>query len=263
MTPPFDGRVALVTGAGRGLGRAVAIQLAQSGVQVALLARSVDQLEETAVTVRANGGSAVVIPADLTDTEAVAEAATRVAKEAGPVDFLINNAAVVEPAGPTVGTDRGAWNRAFAVNVDAPVQLTLSFLPSMLERRWGRVVNVSTGLVERPGAMVGLNAYVATKAALEAHTLNLAAELAGSGVTVNLYRPGSVDTAMQAWFRSQPPDQIGAALHHHFQSSYEQGTLITPEQSARALIARLADSGTGEIWTADGQNDFRNERKLA
>jgi 3-oxoacyl-[acyl-carrier protein] reductase len=250
MTAPFDGRVALVTGAGRGIGRAVAIRLAARGTQVALLARSVDQLEETAAIVRAQGGTAVVIPADLAEPDAVSDAAARVAKEAG-VDFLINNAAVVQPAGPTIGTDPGGWNRAFAVNVDAPIQLSLTFLPSMLERRWGRIVNVSTGIVERPGALVGLNAYAATKAALEAHTLNLAAELAGSGVTVNVYRPGSVDTAMQEWLRRQPPDEIGAALHDHFQASYEHGALITPEQSAGALLARLAESGTGEIWTAD------------
>jgi len=97
---------------------------------------------------------------------------------------------------------------------------------------------------------VGLNAYAATKAALEAHTLNLAAEVAGSGVTVNVYRPGSVDTAMQAWFRAQPPAEIGAALQLHFQASYEQGTLITPEQTARSLLTRLAGEATGEIWNA-------------
>ena len=95
-----------------------------------------------------------------------------------------------------------------------------------------------------------MNAYAATKAALEAHTLNLAAEVAGSGVTLNVYRPGSVDTAMQAWFRAQPPAEIGAALHHHFQASYEQGALITPERSARSLLTRLAGEATGQIWNA-------------
>jgi hypothetical protein len=80
-----------------------------------------------------------------------------------------------------------------------------------------------------------LNAYAATKAALEAHTLNPAAELAGRGVTANIFRPDSVDTAMQAWFRSQPPEDIGSTLHDYFQTSYEQGALIAPEHAARSL----------------------------
>ena len=118
----------------------------------------------------------------------------------------------------------------------------------MLDRGWGRIVNVSSGIVDHPGAMVGMNAYAATKAALEAHTLNLAAELAGSGVTVNLYRPGSVDTAMQGWIRSQSPDEIGAALHEHFRASYEQGSLITPSTPPGPWSAQLVGDATGEIW---------------
>jgi NAD(P)-dependent dehydrogenase (short-subunit alcohol dehydrogenase family) len=157
MTAPFDGRVALITGAGRGIGRAVALQLAEGGARVALVARSVDQLEETAATLRGEGGVALVVPADLADHDAVADAA---------------------------------------------------------------------------------------------HTVNLAAEVAGSGVTVNVYRPGSVDTAMHAWFRAQPPAEIGAALHQHFQASYEQGALITAERSARALLARLGGEATGQTWNA-------------
>lgn len=249
MTEPFAGRTALVTGAGRGVGRAVAIQLAAGGAEVALLARSVDELEETAAVVRSSGGSAMVVPADLADPDAVTDAAAHLTKELGSIDILVNNAAVVQPAGPTVTTTAEAWQRAFAVNVDAPVQLTLRLVPTMAKRGWGRVVNVSSGIVDHPEAMTGLNAYATTKAALEAHSRSLAAELAGSGVTVNVYRPGSVDTAMQAWFRDQPPDQIGATLHRHFQASYDQGALITPEQSARALLARLAGQATGEIWT--------------
>jgi 3-oxoacyl-[acyl-carrier protein] reductase len=210
MSAPFDGRVALVTGAGRGIGRVVALQLADSGAQVALLARSVSQLEETAEKVRAEGGVAAVVPADLADPDAVADAAHIAIKELGPVDILVNNAAVVQPAGPTVTAGPGAWATALAVNVEAPVRLAFAFLPSMLEQGWGRIVNVSSGIVDRPAAIVGLNAYAATKSALEAHSLNLAVELAGSGVSVNVYRPGSVDTAMQEWFRSQPPDEIGA-----------------------------------------------------
>jgi NAD(P)-dependent dehydrogenase (short-subunit alcohol dehydrogenase family) len=249
MTVPFEGRVALVTGAGRGIGRAVALDLAASGAHVALLARSPDQLDETARAVRAQGGNAAVLQTDLGDPEAVAEAAARAETGLGPVDILINNAAVVQPVGPTVTAPRAAWSAAFAVNVDAPFHFTQALLPSMLDRGWGRIVNVSSSIAANPGAMVGMNAYAATKAALEAHTLNLAAELAGSGVTVNLYRPGSVDTAMQGWIRSQSPDEIGAALHEHFRASYEQGSLITPEHSARSLVAQLVGDATGEIWT--------------
>jgi NAD(P)-dependent dehydrogenase (short-subunit alcohol dehydrogenase family) len=249
MTAPFAGRAALVTGAGRGIGRAVAVQLARAGARVAVLARSLDQLHETAEQVRSDGGTAVMVPADLADPDAVVAAAAQASEELGPIDVLVNNAAAVQPAGPTFATGPAAWRKAFALNVDAPIQLTLLLAPSMLARGWGRIVNVSSGIVERPEAMVGLNAYAATKAALEAHTRNLAAELAGSGVTANVYRPGAVDTAMQAWFRAQAPEDIGAALHRHFQISYEQATLITPEDSARPLVARLAGAETGQIWT--------------
>ena len=96
--------------------------------------------------------------------------------------------------------------------------------------------------------MIRGNAYATTKAALEAHTVNLAAELRGTGVTVNAYRPGGVDTAMQAWIRDQDPERIGTELHERFNRNFAEGTLITPEHSAAALIAHLAGDDTGAIW---------------
>lgn len=90
-----------------------------------------------------------------------------------------------------------------------------------------------------------------TKAAVEAHTINLAAELDGTGVTVNVYRPGGVDTAMQQWIRDQQPDVIGRQLHERFVTSHASGQLITAQQSAAGLLARLTSQNTGEVWDVE------------
>jgi NAD(P)-dependent dehydrogenase (short-subunit alcohol dehydrogenase family) len=245
----FTRRTALITGAGRGIGRAIALGLAGAGAGVVLLARTAGQLEETSALLRERGvpaGRISVLPADLADEEdrgrAVAAALT-----AGGVDILVNNAATVEPLGPTIGISAADLRLAFEVNVVAPAALTAAVLPGMLDAGWGRVVNISSGIVSYPAGMVRGNAYAATKAALEAHTVNLAAELAGTGVTVNAYRPGGVDTAMQAWIRSQDPERIGA-LHERFNKNFIEGTLITPEHSAAALLAHLAGDDTGAVW---------------
>ena len=250
MTTSLKGRTALVTGAGRGVGRSVALRLAEAGVAVALVARSRDELAETAVQVKELGADALVIPADLSDPDQVAGIAGRTASELGAIGILINNAAVVAPLGPVVQAEPAAWTAAVQLNVIAPALLTRAVLPGMIEANWGRIVNVSSGIAARPGARPGMNAYATSKAALEAHTLNLAAELAGAGVTVNTFRPGSVDTVMQAFIRAQDPAQIGAALHARFTRSYSEGALITADTSARSLLDHLNGQGTGEIWEA-------------
>jgi len=183
LTGPLAGKVALVTGAGRGIGRALSLGLVDAGARVAILARSQDELDEVAGAMRQRGGTALVIAADLGDPRQLADAASRALGEFAAVDLLINNAAVVWPLGPTSIVDPADWASAMAINVTAPVTLTRALLPGMLERGFGRIVNVSSGVAAHPAAMIGGNAYTATKAALEAHTLNLAAELAGSGVT--------------------------------------------------------------------------------
>ena len=250
MAPDFSGKTALVTGAGRGIGRAIALGLADAGAGLILLARSAGQLDETRAMLLERGAKAArirVVAADLGDDEQRG-LAVRTALEAGRIDILVNNAATVEPLGVTADIPAAELRRAFELNVVAPVALTAAVLPGMLDAGWGRVVNVSSAIVARPGFMVRGNAYAATKAALEAHTVNLAAELNGTGVTVNAYRPGGVDTAMQAWIRGQDPDRIGAALHTRFSQSFSEGTLITPEQSAAALIAHLGGDDSGSIW---------------
>ena len=247
----FEGAHALVTGAGRGIGRATAVALAQAGANVSLLARSQDELEETAELVRARGRVANVAPADLGDPDQVPQAIAAVVGELGGVDILINNAAVVWPVGPTLRTEPGELQSAFAINVFAPMSLARAVVPDMLDRGWGRVVNVSSGIVGRPDAMLGMNVYAATKAALEAHTANLAAEVDGTGVTVNVYRPGSVDTRMQEWIRSQPSETIGEELHAAFVANEREGNLISAETSAASLVRRIPGEDNGQIWRVD------------
>jgi NAD(P)-dependent dehydrogenase (short-subunit alcohol dehydrogenase family) len=250
VTADFAGKTALITGSGRGIGRAIALGLADGGARVILLARTAGQLEETRVLLRERGvpaGRVSVVPADLSDEEDRGRAAVAVL-EAGRVDILVNNAATVEPLGPTIAIPAGELRLAFEVNVVAPAALAAAVLPGMLDARWGRVVNISSAIAAYPAGMVRGNAYAATKAALEAHTVNLAAELRGTGVTVNAYRPGGVDTAMQAWIRRQDPERIGAGLHERFNKNFADGALITPDRSAAALLAHLAGDDTGAIW---------------
>jgi NAD(P)-dependent dehydrogenase (short-subunit alcohol dehydrogenase family) len=255
LVADFAGKTALITGAGRGIGRAVALGLAEAGARLVLVARSASQLEQTQEILLgqgAAGGQVRIVPADLSDEEQRGRAAG-IALAAGRVDILVNNAATVEPVGPTASVPAAELRYAFELNVIAPAALTAAVLPGMLDAGWGRVVNVSSGIVARPDSMVRFNAYAATKAALEAHTVNLAAELRGTGVTVNVFRPGGVDTAMQAWIRQQDPGRIGTAAYERFNQNFADGTLITPEQSAAALIAHLSGDDTGAIWDVSSQ----------
>ena len=253
MTPSLTGRTALVTGAGRGIGRAVAIGLARAGADVLVTARSAGELAGTVAAIEAaapGAGQARAEPADIAD-ERQRQRVVDAGLARGRIDVLVNNAATVEPLGASAAIEIGDLRQAFDLNVIAPAALAAAVIPGMLAAGWGRIVNISSGIAASPGNMIGGNAYAATKAALEAHSINLAAELAGSGVTVNVYRPGGVDTAMQAWIRSQDPARIGASLQERFQRSYAEGSLLTADASSAALLGHLLGPDgerTGAIW---------------
>jgi 3-oxoacyl-[acyl-carrier protein] reductase len=246
--PDLRDRVALVTGAGRGIGRAVAGDLARAGATVAVVARSADQLADIAREIRAAGGGAAACTADLTSLGAAQELVTRAARELGAIDVLVNNAGTVAPLGPTESLDAAEVEASYQLNILAPMVLSAAVIPAMRARNWGRIVNVSSGIVANPAGMVGANTYAGVKSALEAHSRNLAAELDGTGITVNVYRPGRVDTAMQAWIRSQDPARVGGGLVDRFAAAYQARELITPAESAAALVSRLSSPDTGQIW---------------
>jgi 3-oxoacyl-[acyl-carrier protein] reductase len=136
MRISLEGRTALVTGAGRGIGRAVALQLAGAGATVALVARSRDELDETANRVHALGGAALVAPADLGKLDELQRTVRRANDELGAVDILVNNAAVVWPLGASATVEPAEWAAAIAINIVAVAALSFGLLPAMLDRGW-------------------------------------------------------------------------------------------------------------------------------
>ena len=250
VSTSFEPKGVVVTGAGRGVGRAVAVELARPGVTIALLARSIDEVIGTAALVRARGGIPAVIPVDLADPEEINGAVERVSEAGCTIDTLVNNAGVVWPLGAKAVLDPGEWSRAIAINLIAASTLTLAVLPGMLAEGRGRVVNVSGGISKRPDSMIGGTAYVTATTSLEAHTLNLAAALAGTGVTVNAYRQGSGMAAAQGWVTSRNRAEAGEGPHQRFVHGRAEDSPNTPEHSARVLVGHLRGTGNGRVWTA-------------
>jgi hypothetical protein len=165
MTTTLDGRTAPVTGAGRGIGRAVAIGLGHRGARAGLLARTQRDLDAVAAKIRDDGGTAIALAADIGHAGPTRSALDRLAGELGPVELLVNNAAVVWPPGPAHDADPGAVAAAMTINVVAPMTITRRVLPGMLSAGRGRIVNVSAAIAGHPAMLAGLNTYAASKSA--------------------------------------------------------------------------------------------------
>lgn len=188
------GQVAIVTGASRGIGRAIAERCAAEGARVALVARGAGQLEEVAAGIREKDGAAVAIPADVTDRAAVEAMARQAEAELGPVDLLVNNAGTFYAIGPTWEVDPQTWWDDVTVNILGVFLCCRVVLPGMVRRKKGRIINLIGGGADAP--LPYGSAYAVGKTAVMRFTETLAAETKEFGVYVFALRPGFVRTAM-------------------------------------------------------------------
>lgn len=201
----LGGQVALVSGAGRGFGRAIAERLASEGAKVALLSRSVEQLGEVAEAIQAKGGTAVAIGCDATDPASIRTSVINAEVQLGPLDILINNAGVPGPFGPIWVVDPDEWWNAQKIHIRAPMLFMHAALPGMVERGRGRVVCVSA-LASRMVA-ANLSAYCTGKIAQNRIVAEAAAELAGTGVSVFAIDPGFAATQLARDTAADPAAQ--------------------------------------------------------
>lgn len=211
-------RVALVTGASRGIGRATARALASEGAHVIAVARTVGGLEELDDEIKKAGGAATLVPLDLKDGAAFPRLAGAVAERWRKLDILIGNAAVLHGLSPLTNINPKHWLEAFDVNVNANLRLIQFFDPLLKASDAGRAVFVTSGVAKHPRAYWGT--YAASKAALDALVLTYAAECASTNVRVNLFNPGPTRTLMRA--KAVPGE--------------DPETLPTPEAVAAQLI---------------------------
>ncbi|HMJ44167.1 MAG TPA: SDR family NAD(P)-dependent oxidoreductase [Pseudolabrys sp.] len=226
MSQPLSDRIALVTGASRGIGAALALQLAQAGAHVVAVARTVGGLEELDDQIKAAGGSATLVPLDIKDMDGIARLALALHDRYGRLDVLVGNAGVLGPLSPLGHVEPKDWNNILAVNITANWQLIRTMDPLLKAAPAGRAVFISSALSWLGRAYTG--PYAASKAALNALVQVYAAETATTNVKVNAFNPGPTRTKMYAsgWPGVDPE------------------TLPAPEEVVKALVPLCLPSFT-------------------
>ena len=239
----LEGRTAIVTGASRGIGAAIARALDSAGARVALVARDRDALEAVAAGLT---NDPVVLVADLADPDVPAQIVSEASERLGSLDALVNNAAVAARA-PTEELDAALVDRLYAVNVRAPLLLIAALVPGMVSRGSGVIISISSG-----SAVVGTPrraAYAATKGAIDAATRSLAIELGPHGIRVNSVAPGVVDTEMWARNKAIP------GVVEEIEALTPLRRLATPDDIADVVAFLASDAArfvTGETVCVDG-----------
>lgn len=241
-TMDFSGHVALVTGASRGIGRAIALRLAECGADIAVnYASRESDGAEVARQVQRAGRRAIAVRADVSSATAVASMVETIEGKVGPIDFLINNAGIGAARGLDDLTE-DVFDRTIAVNLKSAFLCTQAVLPGMRARRFGRIVNISSGAARGAGG-IGVH-YNASKAGMEGLTRGYAARLANEGITVNAVAPSLIETEMVAPIRSAA-------------SRIPVGRLGEPDEVAQTVLMVLANGYmTGQTIQLNGGLHF-------
>ena len=236
MTRPLASRIALVTGASRGIGYATALALARAGAHIIAVARTQGGLEELDDAIRADGGSATLVPLNMTDLDGIARLGAALNERHGKLDILVGNAAMAGPSSPLGHIDLKPWHDVLAVNVTANFQMIRCMEPLLRQSDAGRAVFITSGVASKAPAYLG--PYAASKAALDTLVRVWAAELRITPIRVNLFSPGPIRTRMRAQiFPGEDPM-----------------TLDTPEQVAQFIVPMCTPS-----WTETGKlYDYRS-----
>ena len=249
--PQLDGAVAVVTGAGTGIGREISLRLAADGADVVLTGRSAGPMEEVAAEVRAVGGRASVVRMDLREPASIEAAAKAVQEEFGRVDVLVNNSGVGGPSAPLWEIDPEEWEDTFRVNVTGTFLVCRAFLPGMVEQRSGSVVVIGSMTGKRP--LVNRTPYAASKTALIGLVRTLAFELGPHGIRVNLVSPGPVEGKRIQWVLEQQAKARGITFEQardDFTSGSPLKRLVPPGDVADA-VAYLASPRSASITGDD------------
>jgi len=240
----LQGRIALVTGASQGIGRACALALAQAGAAVVLVARNEVKLAEAVAEIEAAGGQAAAFPLDVASEDSIKAGAKAVLERFGKVEILVNNAGITRD-GLMMAMKRADWDTVLGTNLTGAFLLTQAVLRPMLKNRWGRIVNISS-VVGRTGQAGQVN-YAASKAGLIGLTRSLAREVASRGITVNAVAPGYIETPMTAVLDEKQRTAMMAQI-----PLGRAGTDAEIAQAVAFLVSDAAGYITGHVLDVNG-----------
>ncbi len=251
----LKGRVALVTGASRGIGRAIARGYAREGATLAVTARSSAELQLLVDEVQEAGGTAAAIAADLADPAAPAQVIREVISAFGTIDILVNNAGIGGSAGPNpvVHFDDELWHRTLALNLTAPYLLTKAVLPVLLAKKWGRIINIAS--INGKIASIHGVAYTASKHGVLGLTRTTALEVARDGITVNAICPGPVRTVMNDRRVEYDAKRLGVSFQEMETRLTPIGRRLEPDEivpMAILLASKESAAITGQAFNVCG-----------